>query len=184
MAPKNTRGKSKRAAGAKRASAKRALRVQEAADLRVRGHTLADIARRMRISVTTAHRYVRDALDAAAERRIELGDKIIEQELARLDLAEAPILAAFSAMGAWAEQLRAAVADGKEPVEIVALSDLVDDERLARLVSSLDRIMTRRARLLGIDKPERQEITHRAETEDDMQHLSDAELLAIEQGRG
>ena len=159
MARKNTGGKSKRGPTNQRAGAKRALRVQEAADLRVRGHTLAEIARRMRISVTTAHRYVRDALDAAAERRIELGDQIIDRELAKLDLAEGPILAALAAMEAWAARLRAAVADGADPSEVVALSELVDDERLARLVSSLDRIMQRRAKLLGLDSPDRSEVT-------------------------
>lgn len=175
---------SRKGSASRRASQHRQLRVQEAADLRVRGHTLAEIARRMRTSVATAHRYVRDALDAAAERRLELGGQILDAELGKLDLAESPILAALAAMEAWATLLRAAVADDADPVEIGALSERVDDERLSRLVSSLDRIMQRRAKLLGLDSPERQEITHRAETEDDMQHLTDAELLAIEQGRG
>ena len=161
--PRNKqRGKSKR-------STKRQARCNEALERVIAGATYREVGRAMKIDAATVCRYVHDALAELREQRLDLADQILDRELRKIDQPERLALLQLD------RELRRAASDGDAEL---------DHARIESLTRTLLSVQARRAKLLGLDSPERQEITHRAETEDDMQHLSDAELLAIEQGRG
>ena len=158
----------------------RDARRAEAVALRRDGHDFADIGRAMGVSTSTAFRYVRDGLAAARERTVELGADLLALELAKLDRAEAPVMAKLGAMCALAAR---------------GDTDAIKAADLARLVSSLATLQGRRARLLGMDAAEAPERAKDTDTDadlvamvlaeaaaDDFALLSDAELIAIEQG--
>ena len=155
--------------GKSKASAKRDARCNEALERVIAGATYREVGRVMKINASTVCRYVHDALAMLREQRLALGEQLLDQELRKLDQPERLALLQLD------RELRHAAASPD--------ADL-DHARIESLTRTLLSVQARRAKLLGLDSPERQEITHRAETEDDMKHLSDAELLAIEQGRG
>lgn len=136
-------------------STKRIARTEEALALRLEGRTYDVIARTMRISKTTAFRYVVDALKAAAERSAGLADQLRELEAAKLDAAEGVVLRRLSAMAAAADALDAGEADPSMAADLAALRD---GRQLRALVTSLVDVSSRRAALMGLDSPTRTEI--------------------------
>lgn len=150
-----------------RQTTKRRARCNEALERVIAGATYREVARAMEIDASTVCRYVHDALAELRERRLDLADKILDRELRKLDQPERLALLQLD------RELRRAADDPD--------GDL-DHARIESLTRTLLSVQARRAKLLGLDSPERQEITHRSTTEDDLASLSDAELLAIEQG--
>ncbi len=116
------------------------VRDQEAAELRSRSWTLAEIAGHFGVAVSTAHEMVARALADVPREGAEL---LLRLELAKLDALER---AAHEVLDR--EHVR--VAGGR--VITYQGEPLVDDYPALRAVDTLLRIHDRRVRLLGLDQ--------------------------------
>lgn len=113
-----------------------AERREKAVEMRKRGARFADIAKELGMSVSAAHKTVQVALRDALDKANLDAAEMRELEAQRLDTRELRINTAIhKAMSA------------------------ADYNLVARLDAQLDRIAQRRARLFGLDEPERHDVT-------------------------
>ena len=103
-------------------------RRKHALDLRKAGFTYQEIADRLKVVVSTAHKDVTSELKRLAKETLESADEVRQLELGRLDM----------------------LLKGLEPMARVGKSDAVN---------AYLKVMERRAKLLGLDAPVRQEHT-------------------------
>lgn len=100
-------------------------------DLRVAGHTLREIAQRMEVSPGTVHNYIVAVLERLRAETDEKASQHVAMSLQRLDKAIALVMKRIDS----------------------------DDEESLDAIDRLDKLEKRRAALLGLDAPAKQELT-------------------------
>ena len=156
----------------------------KALDLRKRGHTYTEIAGKLECARSTACRYVLSELEYLADQCREEAGQVRDLELARLDEL---YLKAWTALESASALLATSVAPDEHGRD--RLTDEKQYMRASRALSDAEgrclNIMERRAKLLGLDAPAKQELTGkdggplRIVTAED---LTDDELAAIVAG--
>ena len=105
----------------------------EALELRKQGLSFRDIGKRMCIHWTTAHQHVNRALDELRERTKQSAEQLRTIEIEKLDRLEADL--------------------------VKRLDACTDDQDSAKLAAVMLKITESRRKLLGLDAPERVEMT-------------------------
>jgi predicted DNA-binding protein (UPF0251 family) len=161
-----------------------AQRRAEILRLRLDGLTLEEIGERMNIAPDTVHGIITRALSAMCK---EPAEELRALELGRCDvlLNEAmQTVRAFHPMVSGGRVVSAPVLDNNgQPVRNEAgdvLTRVLEDKapKLAAIATSI-RVMERRAKLLGLDAPIRQDVTVTSKPEQDLSHLSVQDLEEI-----
>jgi predicted DNA-binding protein (UPF0251 family) len=154
-----------------------AQRRAEILRLRLDGLTLEEIGERMNIAPDTVHGIITRALSAMCK---EPAEELRALELGRCDvlLNEAmQTVRAFHPMVSGGRVVSAPVLDNNgQPVRNEAgdvLTRVLEDKapKLAAIATSI-RVMERRAKLLGLDAPVRQDVTVTASSSEDFSHLT------------
>ena len=97
-------------------------------ELRVRGKTITAISKELGVSVSTAHKYIKQAVESFREDTRELVEQHRKAQLQRLDIA--------------IERL-------------MPMVDGADDKLSLDAMDRLDKLERRRSQLLGLDEPEK-----------------------------
>lgn len=105
----------------------------EALELRKRGLSFREIAKRMGIHFTTAHQHVNHALDELRERTKQSAEQLRTIEIEKLDRLEADLS--------------------------TRLEGCTDDQDGAKLAAVMIKITESRRKLLGLDAPQKMEVS-------------------------
>lgn len=133
-----------------------------ALDLRMKGHTFREIAAELDVDVSTAHRYVKAALEELAELTHDKAKHLRAMELARLDglLAKVWPFATgdLSALVAQLRERQKELAEvdpkaAKKGALAALIADLVDGVPQDAYLKRALNIIQLRARLLGLEAP-------------------------------
>lgn len=115
--------------GGKRSGAKLSIadRRKRAVELRLKGWFFRDIAEELGVDIATVHRDVSAVMEECREKRIEYGNKLIEEQIQQLDMATKAVM------------------------------PLLEGRARLSAVDRLVKIQERRAKLLGFDKAQKHE---------------------------
>lgn len=119
-------------------------------DLRAAGKTLRQIAGELGLSASTVHKHIDHVLERTKSECNEKAELHRLLSLQRLDKAIAVLLPMVE-MGS-EEAMTRAIADGKDPVVVMGLAG-----KSLEAMDRLDKLERRRAALLGLDAPTKQE---------------------------
>jgi len=147
-------------------------RARRALDMRVTGMTFSQIGEALGVDRTTAFRYVNNALEECAKENVDKAGELRALELQRLDKLQRATERILATNHVYVSQGGKIVYDGDVK--------LTDDDPTMKAVGTLLRIMERRAKLLGLDAPQKLETKSTVEVKaHDLSKLSDEELETL-----
>lgn len=136
-----------------------AINKARAMKLRLLGWSFQRIADELGLAKSTVYGYVSEQLEELRKERAELGDKVRDMELAKLDDWDNRLYALIEGDPVPCECPKCGVeVTCPECDEPITVGQRVDGKELRETIDRLAKLAERRAKLLGIDAPEKIEV--------------------------